>query len=460
MISSPYVNPIFLLKIAKNHISDSERPWNQDKKQLKKYQDITFRKIVQQAYNVPLYHEKYKQAGIHPSDIREINDITKLPFITKDDLRENFPHNILPSNYNKRDGFLVSTSGSTGKPVFLYVDIIAATRNLDILARSLKEYNGSWNKSKIMMILDFSPGSIEHATFIKSAVPFLKKIRSLKNIKYVDISEKPEEIIEKLDQFNPTFFGSDPNMLRELAIIKNEGDFSNIKPEYIISSGSMLDEYTQKYVEDAFDTQIIDTYATTEAGAIAFKCRHSEYYHINSDFIYLEFLDANNNPVSDGEPGHTVFTKLYGNATPIIRYTGIDDIAIPVDKDISCSFTSQLIKTIDGRMADLIILPNGTLVSPLNLTGIPAKIIEYFHTYKIKQFQIIQHKKDEIEVKIQIDEKLRDKGPSVKIIFNELEKRFREKIGNDVKIHIHEVGEIQKNTRCDYVKVVISNVKK
>jgi len=57
------------------------------------------------------------------------------------------------------------------------------------------------------------------------------------------------------------------------------------------------------------------------------------------------------------------FTKLYGNATPIIRYTGIDDIAIPVDKEINCSFTSQLIKKIEGRTVDMIILPNDKLLS-------------------------------------------------------------------------------------------------
>ena len=85
--------------------------------------------------------------------------------------------------------------------------------------------------------------------------------------------------------------------------------------------------------------------------------------------------------------------------------------------------------------------------------------MEEYQTYKIKQFQIIQQEIDEIEILIVIDEKLRNKGPSVKMILEELKKRFSEKIGHGIHIVVHEVAEIQKNDRSDYVKVVISKVK-
>jgi phenylacetate-CoA ligase len=247
-------------------------------------------------------------------------------------------------------------------------------------------------------------------------------------------------------------------MLRELAFLKYKGYGKNINLSCIVSGGAMLDSYTRKYVENIFKVKVFDTYGTTEAGPLAFQCNEKKHYHVHSDFVYLEFLDEENNPVPLNKPGHLVVTKLYGKGTPIIRYKGIEDLVIPTEKKSNCTIVSQIIKQIEGRSTDLIILPNKELLSPLAVTGIPAKIMEEFKTYKIKQFQIIQNKINEIEILIVIDEKLRNKGPSVKKIIDELKKRFSEKIGHGINIDVHEVNEIQKDDRVDYIKVVISKV--
>jgi hypothetical protein len=97
-------------------------------------------------------------------------------------------------------------------------------------------------------------------------------------------------------------------------------------------------------------------------------------------------------------------------------------------------------------------------MSPLTVTGIPAKVMDYFGTYKIKQFQIIQHKVDEIEVLIVIDDKLRNVGPSVEKILDELKKRFSEKINSSIKVSVNEVDEIKKDERTNVIKVVVSKV--
>ncbi len=456
---NPFINPVFLLRIAKSYLSDVDRIWQINETQLKQYQDKSLRQMVKYAYTVPLYHEKYKKAGIHPNDIRSIDDIGKLPFITKDDLRENYPNRIIPKGFDAKHNFLLSTSGSTGKPVFIYIDIFSAIKSLIVFVRNLKVYGGSWQKTKISMVIDTTPGSIEHTIFSQSTLPFLKKFMTLKNLKYIDLSKPPEEIIKEIDDFQPQLLGSDPNMLRKLAYLKNNGHGENISPDFILSGGAMLDSYTRNYVENSFHAKIMDVYGTTEAGPLAFQCSKEDQYHVHSDFVFLEFLDDHNNPVPSDTPGRLVVTKLYGRGTPIIRYRGIEDIIIPTTKKTSCKISSQTIKQIEGRSADLFVLPKGELLSPLSVTGIPAKIMEEYQTYKIKQFQIIQQKIDEIEILIVIDEKLRNKGPSVKMILEELKKRFSEKIGHGIHIVVHEVAEIQKNDRSDYVKVVISKVK-
>jgi len=117
-----------------------------------------------------------------------------------------------------------------------------------------------------------------------------------------------------------------------------------------------------------------------------------------------------------------------------------------------------MIKQIEGRSTDLIILPNGKTLSPLTLTGIPSKIMEDFNSYKIKQFQIIQHEIDQIEILIVIDEKQRNIGVKVKDLLKEIEKRASRKIGKDINVTVTETDHIQKDVRSDYVKVVISKI--
>lgn len=452
------LNLQFMFSLGKAYLSDINRLWNYNEKQLKNYQDKHLRKAVRYAYNVPIYHEKYKKQGVHPEDIRGTDDIHKLPFITKQDLRDNYPDRLVPARFNQKNGFVLSTSGSTGKPVFIIVDRLSATKSLIAFARSLKSFGGNWRKTKIVLIIDLEPGSAENAFFKESAVPFLKRIFSLSNIKYIHLGEKPEKIIKELDEFQPEFLGSDPNMLRQLAYLKINGQGKNVNPAHLLSSGSMLDSFTRSYVEKAFDARIFDTYGTTEGGPIAFECVEGDY-HINSDFVKMEFLDEDNSPVPYGKPGRTIITKLYGTGTPIIRYTGIDDIAVPIKKETSCGITSEMIKQIEGRTSELIYLPNGKTLSPLAVTGIPAKTMEKFNSYMIKQFQIVQHTLDEVEILVVIDEKQKTKNLSPQKIINELKDRFIEKIGASVNVKVTQVDEIQSDIRPDYTKVIVSKVK-
>lgn len=373
-----------------------------------------------------------------------VEDAHTLPLISKDDLRSYFPTGIIPKGFDTKHGFQVCSSGSTGKPIFLYYDIFGAIKSLEGFVRELKSYGGNWQKSRTMIIIDNEPGSVEHAIFSGSMLPFLKKFISVDNIRYLHIGEKPEVLMNMINEFEPEFLGSDPNMLRKFAFLKNNGYGENIHPVRLFSGGAILDAYTRRYVEQAFGTNIFDTYGTTEGGPLAFECTRGGVYHIHSDFVYLEFLDNDNNPVSSGTPGRLVVTRFYGGGTPIVRYTGMEDIVTPIDEETTCGITTQMIHHIEGRATDLLVLPNGALMSPFILTGIPAKVMEYFNSYKIRQFQIIQHQSNLIEIFIVIDEKLRNVGVPVDELFIELKKRFTEMIGQGVDIRITEIDEIQK----------------
>lgn len=455
----PFHNPVFLMRILKSYTVDLNRLWHTSLEELRRFQDKNLRKIVRYAYTVPLYHRKYREHGVHPEDIRGIDDLKKLPFITKQDIRDNYPDNIIPTNFDKKHGFLLSTSGSTGKPVFIYYDLFSAIKYVEGFVRMLKAYGGKWNKSKIVLIVDTKEGTVENAAFQESILPFISKFVKTDNIKYLYVGDPIDKLVREVNEFNPDYIGSDPHMLREFARYKNNGEAENINPTLIFSSEAMLDSYTRKYIEKAFDTKVLDTYGATEAGPMAFECINDSGYHVNSDFVILEALDDENHDVPYDTPGKLVVTRLYGEGTPIIRYTGVEDIITPMEPISSCPITSEMIRNIGGRSIELIHLPNGKTLAPFHVTTIPAMVMDEYNSYKIKQFQIIQHTIDDIEILVVIDEKLRNIGPPVKLLLEKIQKRFKKTVGSDVNINIREVSEIEKDVRSDYVKVVISHVR-
>ena len=458
---SHFKNPIFLLKIAKSYFTDVNRIWKIDNKQLKKYQDKSIKKIVKYAYSIPLYHDKYKEAGVHPKDIKGVDDLNKLPIITKDDIRKYYPDGIIPKGFNKNNAFLLSTSGSTGSPFYMFYDKFTTIKTLEGYVRALKAYGGNWRKSKIVLLVDLKPGSIENAAFSESISPFLKKFISLNNIKLIHVAEKIETIIDEINKFQPEFIGSDPIMFLKLAKMKNKGFGEKIKPKVMFCSGSILDKYTKNYVENAFGVRLYNIYAATEVGILAFECKKNQYYHINSDFVYLEFLNKQNKPIKENESGNIIITRLFGKGTPIVRYAGLGDLVKTIKKENDCNIPSNLmIEHIEGRKMDLVVLPDGRTIAPFHLTTIPATVMSKLNSFKILQFQIIQHKVDEIEVLNVIDDEQRNIGPSVEKIFSEIKKMFIEKTSNKVKIDVKEVNEIEKDKRTDHVSLLISHVKK
>ena len=420
-----------LARIAKYYISDVNRIWKNEEK-IEEYRQKCFKKILKKAEKTPLYRKKYK--GIDLNKVSLYN-IEKLPILTKDDLRKNFPEGIIPSNFKINKAYLVSTSGSTGKPVSIYTDFYGIIKAMMGFLRELKEYEVNWRKDKLSIIADLTPRAIEEA-YLKKAMLF-----KFNNIQILHVGEDVKKLIEKIDRFKPKFIGGYPGVLRTMAILKKRGYGKNISPDVMASSGAILDEYTKKYIEEAFEAELYDVYGSTEAGPIAFQCKKKKY-HIHHDMVHVEF--PNNN---------IVVTRLYGNATPIIRYNGLNDIVHRTNRNCSCGINSPLIEKIEGRKADVIITPR-RIIAPLSITGIPLKVMDKLNCYKIEQFQIVQESFDEINIFLVIKESNED---IKKKIIKEMKKEYERKINDGVKIEVFEVDEIKSSKVIP--PVVVSKVK-
>ena len=227
------------------------------------------------------------------------------------------------------------------------------------------------------------------------------------------------------------------------------------------TGGAMLDSYTKKYFEDAFSCRLLNIYPSVEAGTnIAFECT-SGTWHVHDDLFHLEAIDDNGELVAPGERGHLVLTKLYGTGTPIVRYTGMDDwVRLSEIKKCDCGLCTTIIDGgVEGRMRANIILPNGKVFPPGAFCFI-TPVLNRFKSFKVKKYQIIQKKIDEIEVLLVIDEDLRHVGAPVEKIMEEIKKIYQGKTGPDVSIIVKEVDEIKSsgNNRKP-PPIVVSHVK-
>lgn len=457
---NPFFNPLNSLPLLGSYFFDPPRLVHMNAAELKRYQNKAFKRIVKYAYETPLYHQKYKKAGIHASDITGIDDIVKLPFITKQDIRNSFLDGVIPRGYDGNKGHMVSTGGTTGKSVSIYTDFCTIAKAASPVLRELQRFHLNWLKARFIHIGNFNPNRIDLVAQESFHKP-LTSIIPMDNKLNLDINIPMTKLINTINEFRPDLILTYPAVFQHLAYLKRKGYGEHITPTVFWTAGAMLDEYTRRYVEGAFNCPLRNIYTSVESQAdIAFECLEKTW-HIHADFFHLEAIDKNHELVSAGEQGHLAITRLFGRGTPIIRYTGMDDwVRLRPSKDCICGLSTPVIEGgVEGRMRANIILPGGKVFPPGAFCFIESAL-QGFDTFKIKQYQIIQHRIDAIEILLVIDEELRDVGPSVSVIMNRIMKAYQKKVGPDVTILVKEVDTIKypKNARKP-PPIVVSHVK-
>jgi phenylacetate-CoA ligase len=459
-------NPLFSVSnftIGLPYLLAVKRAWTITPEKLREVQDKSLRKLVKNAYErVPLYHRKYREAGVCPEDIKGIEDLPKLPTITKDDLRDASPYDIVPQGFFKRKWVMpMSTSGSTGRPLMIWWDLHAGCSQLVSMLRQYKMHDppcgvrrGDCNAN----LVDFEGYNLERVWKdwgMESGAGFILRLLGYRFLA-IDFRNDPHDTIRQLEESNVRILCSYPGVLRRLAQLKNDGFGERLKLKYVTSGGETLDEYTRRYIEKAFDVPLWDLYAGTEIGLVAIQCGKGNY-HIQSDYIYLECLDDEGEQVKPGKPGYVTITRFDSwNSTPIIRYTGSNDVAILADpsKKCDCGMRLPLMERIEGRKVDSITLSDGKVFHGFSFTTILEKVMKKLGRDTIDQYQIIQHEVDNIDVLVVMRNGKEDEQALV-----ELQKAYQEFVGPEVEINVSVVEGIPKGPRLTSpTPVVVSKV--
>ena len=402
--------------------------------ELKKIQEKRLRAIIKHAYeNVPFYKELFDKHEVKPTDIKTVRDLRRLPIITKKDIQKNYPKKIVAKGIDINKCIIASTSGSTG----ISLKICMGKKTYDY-SHGLLLY--AFNELGLGLLQRYANFRV-----------LVKKKKNLWNLilerskKTFSLRNSIQENIKKLKLMQPTALYGYPSYFFLLAGEIKRRNMKGIKPKVVFTHGETLTLGTRKRISSVFGKNIFSLYGSAEFYRLAFECKKHKGLHLITDGTVVEFLDKKGNPVLGGKPGEIVVTGLYNYEMPLIRYK-LGDMGVLSNEKCSCDRQWPLMKNIEGRVEDFIILPSGKVISPMVINN-----IEYVNG--IESYKMIQEKKNKFKVLV-----VKDKDFSKKTV-NDIKREIRKgcsdkKIIVDVKI----VNKIPRD-KSGKLRVVVSKVK-
>ena len=358
-----------------------------DRAKLVKYQNMKIREIFRYAYdNVPFYHDKFRELGIKPSDVKNIKDLNKLPILRRKEIAEN-TERMISKRFNPKKLRVVSTSGTIGRPLFTYL-----SRKEDEFrkAKHLRANMSLGQKARDRWVVITAP---QHF----SEVTRLQRFLGIYAAAPLSVFDDAATQVSTIQRLKPDILDGYSSSLLLLAKEVEKRGIETIRPKFIIGGAELIDGSTRQFIEKSFEAPFYDQYACVELERLAWQCREKGGYHIDADSIVMQFVDDDGEEVAPGESGEIVCTSLFNYAMPFIRYA-VGDVGKPSeDRDCLCGRTFASMKVIEGRKDSLIVLPDGRILPPL----IFGWIMEFFKFYRyVDHYRIIQKKVDFFKVLI------------------------------------------------------------
>ncbi len=356
-------------------------------------QALKLRRLVRHAYrHVPFYRDRMRAADLTPDDIQTLDDLRKLPFLTKDDVRKHLYFDIMSDNHDKAEILKVTTSGSTGEPFVCFVDReqlefrwAATLRSMEWTGwrfgdRQLRLWHQTLGMSKTQVAREFADAFLSRRKFIPA---------------YEMSDETLKSFVQTIEEYQPVLLDGYAESFNFLARYLKEHGRMNVSPKGIISSAQTLPEGSRKVIEEAFGCKVFDKYGSREFSGIAYECEAHAGHHVVGEGYIVEVL-KDGAPAAPGEIGEVVITDLNNFCLPFIRYR-IGDLAEAIDPAEPCVCGRGLprLGKIEGRVQSIIIGSKGQYVPG---TFFAHVLKDYDHA--IRQFQIVQTERGAITFKV------------------------------------------------------------
>ena len=419
--------------------------WNEkfecmSRDELKSWQSKKLTETVNRVYHkVPFYRQKMQEENIVPGDIQSVNDLSKLPFTTKDDLRANYPYGLLtvPMSEIVR---LHASSGTTGKPT-----VVGYTRKdistwAEVVARNL--YCAGVDKNDIIQVAYgyglFTGGLGLHYGSEKveaSVIPIS--------------GGNTDRQIQIMQDFNSTAIACTPSYALFLAESLEE---KGIDPKKdldlkvgIMGAEPWTDEMRAE-IEEKLGITALDIYGLSEiiGPGVASECMAQQGLHINEDHFIPEIIDPNTGEVlPPGEKGELVFSTITKEGLPVLRYRTKDLTTLYYDK-CECGRTLVRMEKCTGRSDDMLII-RGVNVFPSQIESVLLDMTETKPHYQL----IVERENnlDLLEVQVEVENQFfSDEIKQLEQLTNKIKEKIESTLGISVKVKLVEPKTLERTT--------------
>jgi phenylacetate-CoA ligase len=359
--------------------------WKSPQK-LKELQDRKLVRLLRHCYEkVPYYRRLFDSVGVKPQDITGVEDLPRLPLTSKEQMRGLPQQELLAQGFDPRRCRKAITSGSTGTPLTILHG-----------RQDLTRINLAWGRT--YFIHGVKPWH-RMATFTgqqdaprdRSWYEYL----GLMQRKVLSTWDHPDRWISELRAWQPHALSGYVMTLRLLARAMQAQQTTEFTPAVVFQTSGLLDEPSRRFLRSIFQVRIVDIYGSHEGGCIAWECETCAGYHINADMVVVEVVD-NGSLVPPGEEGEIVVTNLHSYAMPFVRYRQ-GDVGRLAQESPQCGRGFPMMKLIEGRLGDFIVLPSGKRLSPHPF------FVALDTTAGITRWQLVQETPHRLRVKVVLD---------------------------------------------------------
>ncbi|RLG74708.1 MAG: phenylacetate--CoA ligase [Thermoprotei archaeon] len=407
--------------------------------EIKNLQRKLFRKTILRATKTRLYREKTKHLNLADFDL---NNIDKLPFTSKDDLRKHYPYGALAVPLNKVVR-VHSSSGTLGKPVLTFYTKSDLEKWYNLLARNL------W-------AIGVRPGDIFQNTVSHGLFTGIGYLFGAERLGCTVIPYGPagaEKQLKAMVELGVTVFHAVPSFALKLADLAEEWSLKNgrdLRLSLAIIGAEFWSEHSRKRIENALGIEAYNNYGLAEVcgpGVAVETPEHKGLMHVWADHFYIEVIDPKTGEnVDEGEEGELVMTTLQREAMPLIRYrTG--DIVKLIGYDCGLRPGHPLISWIKGRVDDMVKV-KGVGLYPESV----ERIVMKYHELR-PDYLIVLTGYDKVKVLIETKKNITEKR--VNDIVEEIRRKLKEETFIRISVEVVEQGKIDKIRGTGKVKRIL-----
>jgi len=412
--------------------AESRTFWSTE--QVRAYRDQRLRAFIQHcARTVPFYRRRFREWGISPDEIRGLNDLQRLPILTKKEVQEHLPE-LISEAVPKRQQIIIHTSGTTGGGLRFPTTLRAVQEQWAIWWRYRRWHGiqpGTWCGY-------FGGRSV--VPLSQTQPPFWRYNFPGKQILFSAYHMSPATLghyINELRRRRPPWLHGYPSLLALLAAyILESGTDLGYEIRWVTVGAENLLPQQSDLIERAFGVRPRQHYGMAEAVANISECEYGAL-HVDEDFAAVEFI-----PNPDG-PGYKIIGTNFTNlATPLLRYD-VQDLVTLANDACPCGRPGRVVASVDGRLEDYIILRNG------------ARLGRMDHIFKdmmnIREAQIYQKRPGEIIIRVVRSSHYTDADEA------KLLRETRKRVGNDTDIFIEYVEALERSS-TGKLRFVISEI--